>query len=52
MSGMKGGVDDSQLVDRLQELEERLMKNATNIKEHQEKADGELYGLLKELLDD
>lgn len=28
------------------------MRNATNIKEHQQKSDGELYGLLKELLDD
>ena len=27
--------DDSQLVDRLQELEERLVKNASNIREHQ-----------------
>lgn len=29
------GVDDSQFVERLQELEERLLRNASNIKEHQ-----------------
>jgi hypothetical protein len=34
-SDVKAGGEDSQLVERLQELEERLLRNASNIKEHQ-----------------
>ena len=29
-----------------------MVKNAWNIREHQERSDGELFGLLKELLED
>ena len=40
---------DSALQDKLQELEDKLLKNAHNIREHQQRSDNELFELLKEL---
>lgn len=37
------------LQDRLQELEDKLLRNAHNIREHQQRSDGELFDLLREL---
>jgi hypothetical protein len=37
------------LQDRLQELEEKLLRNADNIREHQQRSDSDLYDLLREL---
>lgn len=37
------------LQERLQELEEKLVRNAHNIREHQQRSDNELFELLREL---
>jgi glutaredoxin 2 len=42
-------IDETTLQERLQELEEKLLKNAHNIREHQQRSDNELFELLKEL---
>lgn len=44
-----GRGSDSALQDKLQELEDKLLKNAHNIREHQQRSDNELFELLKEL---
>lgn len=44
-----GKGSDSALQDKLQELEDKLLKNAQNIREHQQRSDNELFELLKEL---
>ena len=40
---------DDTLQDRLQELEDKLLRNAHNIREHQQRSDNELFDLLREL---
>jgi glutaredoxin 2 len=37
------------LQERLQELEDKLVRNAQNIREHQQRSDGELFDLLRDL---
>lgn len=43
--------EDTNIIDQLKELEERVKKNAVTIRKHQEKEDKELITLLTDLKD-